>query len=202
MLTLAQAQQALQQRANNTVITPVQVEQLLQNVRGTTLASIVQVTKVATAAANKARNVQKVTEASIQLFNNIADFKNVYTAAVKRSANAIADNSAANVANFEQQDNYFQHTATFSLVQHKKDASKYYLFAIYNRADSLLFIDGQPATKQAVAALLTPSAAKELLAGTNIVHNKANDVLHTVQVRTIALDSIVELNAMKQSLTV
>jgi len=202
MLNLQAAQTALQQRANNNSITPQQVEQLLQNVHGVTLASILQVTKVATAAAHKATNVQKVTKASIQLFNNVQDFKNVYAAAVKRTAGSIADNNAANVNAFVQQDNYFQHTATFSLVQHKTDASKYYLYAIYNTADSLYFIDGVNATKQQVAALLTPSAARDLLAGSNVVHNKTNDVLHTVQVRTIALDSIVELNAVKQSLTV
>jgi hypothetical protein len=202
MLTLAAAQQALQQRANNNTITAQQVEQLLQNVRGTTLASIVQVTKVATAAVNKARTVQKVTRASIQLFNNVNDFKNVYTAAVKRTAGSIADNDTAKVNNFEQQDNYFTHTSTFSLVQHKTDASKYYLFAIYNTAESMLFIDGQQATTQEVAQLLTPSAAKTLLQPSNIVHNVTNDIMHTVQVRTIGLDSIVQLNAQKQQLTV
>jgi len=202
MLTLATAQQALQQRANNNTITAQQVAQLLQNVRGITLASVLQVTQVKTAAAHKAVNVQKVTQASIQLFNNVNDFKNVYAAAVKRTAAQIADNAAQNVAGFEQQDNYFAHTSTFSLVQHKTDATKFYLFAIYNTANSLLFIDNTLATKQQVAALLTASAAKDLLAGTNVVHNKTHDVLHTVQVRTIALDSIVQLNAQKQSLTV
>jgi hypothetical protein len=202
MLNLQAAQAALVAQANNNFITAQDVEALLQNVRGTTLASITQVTKVATAAVNKARTVQKVTQASIQLFNNVNDFKNVYTAAVKRSANAIADNNAANVNDFEQQDNYFTHTNTFSLVQHKTDPSKFYLFAIYNTAESMLFIDGVQATKQEVAQLLTPSAAKTLMQPSNIVHNVTNDVFHTVQVRTIGLNSIVQLNAMKQQLAV
>lgn len=202
MLTLQQAQTALQQRANSTSITPQQVEQLLQNVRGTTLASIVQVTKVATAAANKDRNVQKVTKASIQLFNNVNDYANVYAAAVKRSAGAIVDNDPAAVQGFVPKESAYAHTATFSLLQLKTNATKYYLYAIYNNASSLYFIDGQPATKQQVAALLTPSAAKDLLAGTNVVHNATHDIMHTVQVRTISLDSIVQLNAQKQSLVV
>jgi hypothetical protein len=202
MLTLQQAQAALVQRANNNAITPQQVEALLQSVKGTTLASIVQVTKVATAAAHKTTSVQKVTKASIQLFNNVKDFANVYTAAVKRSAGSIADNSAANVADFKQQDSAYAHTNTFSLVQLKTNPSKHYLYAIYNTADSLYFINNALATKQQVAALLTPSAAKDLLAGSAIVHNKANDVLHDVQVRTVSLDSIVQLNAVKQSLVV
>jgi hypothetical protein len=202
MLTLQQAQAAITQRNSSNSITPQDVVNLLQNVKGTTLASIVQVTQVKTAAAHKAENVQKVTAASVQLFNNVKDFANVYSAAVKRSAGQFADNDPANVKDFEQQDSYFAHTTTFSLVQHKTDASKFYLYAIYNNADSMYFINNTLATKQEVAALLTPAAAKDLLAGSNVVHNKANDVLHTVQVRTISLDSIVQLNAMKQQLTV
>lgn len=202
MLTLQQAQAALTQQANSTFITPQQVQNVLANVRGVTLANIVTVTKVATAAAHKAHNVQKVTQASVQLFNNLQDFKNAYTAAVKRSAAQIDANDTNKVLNFEQQDNYFAHTSTFSLVQHKTDSTKFYLFAIYNNANSMLFIDNNLATKQQVAALLTPSAAAKMLEESNVVHNKANDILHTVQVRTIALSSIVQLNAMKQSLTV
>lgn len=202
MLTLAQAQQALQQRSNNNFVTAQDVEQMLQNVKGTTFASIVQVTQVKTAAAHKDRNVQKVTQASVQLFNNVQDYKNVYAAAVMRSAAQIADNSAADVQAFKQQDSYFAHTNTFSLVQHKTDATKYYLYAIYNNANSLYFIDGQQATKAEVAALLTASAAKDLLNSSNVVHNVANDIMHTVQVRTIALSSIVELKAMRQTVAV
>jgi len=203
MLDTQTAKAALTDRANSNTITPAQVEAMLQNVKGTTLASIVQVTDVASvAAAHKANKVQKVTKASIQLFNNVADYNNVYAAAVKRTASQIADNSAAAVAGFEQQDNYFAHTATFSLVQNKKDASKHYLFAIYNNADSLYFINNTLATKQEVAALLQPAAARKLLEDTSIVHNKTHDIMHTVQVRTIALDSIVQLKAMKQVLAV
>ena len=203
MLTAQQAQTALALRANNNTITTQQVTQQLASVRGVTFASILQVTDVAgVAAAHKHNNVQKVTQASIQLFNNVADFNNVYTAAVKRSAASIADNSAQAVEGFKQQDNYFTHTATFSLVQHKTQPQKHYLFAIYNNADSLYFINNVLSTKQQVATLLQPAAATKLLGDNSIVHNVANNIMHTVQVRTIALDSIVQLKAQKQTLAV
>lgn len=203
MLDTQTAKAALTDRANSRTITPAQVEALLQSVKGTTLASIIQVTDVASiAAAHKANKVQKVTQAGIQLFNNVADYNNVYAQAVKRSAAKIADNDQAAVAGYTAQDNYFAHTSTFSLVQHKTDASKFYLFAIYNTADSLYFINNTLATKQEVAALLQPAAAKKLLEDNSVVHNKTHDILHTVQVRTIALASIVSLKAMKQQLTV
>lgn len=201
MLTLQQAQAAITQRNSNVVITPQQVQQLLQNVRGVTFANIVQVTQVGTAAAHKAHNVQKVTQASVQLFNNVNDF-NVYANAVKRSASKIADNAAADVSNFTTQESYFAHTNCFSLVQHKKDNTKFYLYAIYNSAQSMLFIDNTLATKQQVAMLLQPAAAKKLLEENTVVQNVANNVLHTVQVRTVSLDSIVQITAQKQTLTV
>lgn len=201
MLTLATAQQHLQAHANANTITAQQVAQLLQNVRGVTFANIAYVSKVATAAAHKLQNVQKVTVANVQLFNNLQAFTDVYTNAVKRTATQFADNNAADVQGFEKQDNYFTHTPCYSVVEHKTNG-KEYLFAIYNSADSMLFINNVQATKQEVAALLTASAAKELLAGSNVVHNKANNVLHTVQVRTVALANIVSIAAAKQSLTV
>lgn len=199
MLTLQAAQQALVQRSNNNTITAQDVSAMLSNVRGVTFASVMYVADVATAAAHKHNVVQKVVHANVQLFNNVADYSNVYAAAVKRSAAKISDNAAGAVSGFEQQDSYFTHTACFSVVQHKTKP-KHYLYAIYNAADSLYFINAQPATKQQVAALLTPSAAKQLLAGTDVVHNKTHDVMHTVQVRTIALESIVQLTAQRQQL--
>ena len=201
MLTLTQAQNALAQHANSTHITAQQVAQLLQNVHGVTFANIAYVSKVATAAAHKLQNVQKVTVANVQLFNNLQAFTDVYTNAVKRTAAQIADNNAADVQGFEKQDNYFTHTPCYSVVQHKTTGTEY-LFAIYNSADSMLFINNVQATKQQVAALLTASAAKELLAGTNVVHNVANNISHTVQVRTVALANIVSIAAAKQVLTV
>ena len=201
MLTLATAQQHLQAHANSNTITAQQIQQLLQNVHGVTFANIAYVSNVKTAAAHKHNVVQKVTVANVQLFNNLQAFTDVYTNAVKRTAAHIADNNAADVQGFEKQDNYFTHTPCYSVVQHKTNG-KEYLFAIYNSADSMHFINAQPATKQQVAALLTASAAKELLAGSNVVHNKANNVMHTVQVRTIALANIVSVTAAKQSLTV
>ena len=204
MLDTQTAKAALTDKANTNVITAQQVEAILQNVKGTTLASILQVTDVGNiAAANKGNIVHKVTKASIQLFNNVADYNNVYAAAVKRTAAAIADNDAQAVAGYTVADTAsFTHTNTFSLVQNKKDPSKFYLFAIYSTADSLYFINSTLATKEQVAALMQPAAAKKLLEDTSVVHNKTHDIMHTVQVRTIALDSIVQLKAMKQVLAV
>ena len=200
MLNTQTAQQALQAHANNNTITQQQVAALLANV-STTFAQIVYVTKVATAAAHKNVNIVKVVSANVQLFANINAATSVFANAVKRSA-AKLDNNADAVANFTAQSNYFTHTNVYSLVQHKQ-TNAMYLYAIYNNASSLYFIDGALATKQQVAQYLTASAAKQLLAeGPAVTHNVTHNVTHAVKVRTVALANLVSITANKQQVSV
>ena len=183
------ALQAIQLQQSGIAITPADVSAMLANVRGTTFATITQVTKVATAAAHKAVTINKVTEASVQLFNNINEFTSVYANAVKRDAG---------VTEFTVQDNYFEHTDCYSVVKHKtKDA--YYLYAIYNTAKSVYIKDGQELSKAEVAEYLTPSAARALLDPQPTL-NVLNNVEHSVAVRTVALANIVSIVAQKQLL--
>lgn len=198
-MELALALQAIELQRNGTAITPADVSNMLATVRGTTFATITQVTRVTTAAAHKAVTINKVTEASVQLFNNISEFTSVYANAVKRSANKIAENDPALVQGFTAQSNYFEHTDCYSVVKHKtKDA--YYLYAIYNSAKSVYVKDGVELTKAEVAEYLTPSAARELLTPYDHNLNVTHDVLHDVQVRVVALGNIVSIVANKQLL--
>ena len=160
-----------------------------------------QAAQVQTAAAHKANNVQKVTVANVQLFANINAFTSVYANAVKRSAAQIASNDAASVAAFTAQQNYFAHTQCYSIVAHKQTQAQY-LYAIYNNASSVYFINNAVATKQQVAALLTASASAKLLQASNTTHNATHNVTHNVNVRTIALHNIVSIHANKQVLAV
>ena len=203
MLNAQVALAALAQHANaSNKITAQQILALLTN-NGVTFASILYVTPVPTAAAHAAQNIQKVVQANVQLFANIKDF-NVYANAVKRSAANVEGNDADNVQNFVAQSNYFEHAhpQCFSLVQHKHSKDKLYLYAIFNNADSVHFINNKVATKQQVAQYLTPSSARKLLGNNTVVVNVANAVAHTVKVRTIALESIAQLTTNKQTLAV
>lgn len=195
MLNLLTAQQALNA---STSITAQQVQAILAN-KSVTFANIVYVTNVATASAHKNVVIKKVTSANVQLFSNIKAATQVFANAVKRSAASIASNSTDAVANFTQQSNYYTHTNCYSLVQHNTTA-QLYLYAIYNSANSLYFINNTLATKQQVAQYLTASASAKLLSNNNTVHNVANNVTHNVQVRTIALNNIVSITANKQTL--
>lgn len=192
MLQLVTQQQTQQQIAQ-------QINALLANVT-TTFAQILYTTTVATAAKHKHINITKATTANVQLFSNIKAFTSVYQNAVKRTAAQIAENTKQAIEDYAAQTNYFEHTACYSIVKHKLH-DKLYLYAIFNNARSTYFIDGQLATKHQVATYLTPAAAAKLLGDNTVVYNKTHDILHTVQVRTIALDNIHSITACKQTVT-
>jgi hypothetical protein len=196
MLNNTQAQQALQLHANNNTITAQQVQALLAN-KSVQFAQIVYVSKVQTSAKNKDVNIVKVVSANVQLFANITNF-NLYAEQVQRSANKLNNTTDTE---FVAQSNYFTHTPCYSIVQHKT-SNALYLYAIYNNASSLYFINGVVATKQQVAQYLTASASAKLLENSNTVHNVSNNVTHTVKVRTVALNNIVSISANKQQITV
>jgi hypothetical protein len=198
-LTAQTAQTALAQHANANSITAQQVQTLLAN-KSVQFANIVYCTKVATSAKHKSVNIVKVVSANVQLFANITA-QNLYVQQVQRSANNISTNNSANVQNFVAQSNYFTHTNCYSLVTHKT-SNAFYLYAIYNSANSVYFINNVVATKQQVAQYLTASAAAQLLQKDNTVHNVTNNVTHSVKVRTIALQNIVSITANKQQLVV
>ena len=193
------ALQAIQLHNSANVITPANVSALLATVRGTTLANIVQVTDVKLAAAHQLVSIKKVTEANVQLFNNLNEFTSVYANAVKRSASKLADNDAAAVEAFTAQSNYFEHTDCYSVVKHKTKEA-YYLYAIYNNAKSVYVCNGKQMTTAEVAEYMTPSAAKDLLNPYDATLNVTHDVLHNVTVRTVALCNIVSIAAAKQLL--
>ena len=198
MLTLQNALNALNAHSNSNTLTATAIANVL-NAKASTFANIVYVTQVATSAKHKTVNIQKVTQANVQLFST----SYAYAQAVQNSASKIAQNDVANVQQFTAQSNYFTHTSNcYSIVQHNSN-SNLYLYAVYNNASSLYFINNTVATKQQVAQYLTASNAQKLLqASNNVVHNATHNVLHTVNVRTIALANIVSIVANKQQISV
>jgi hypothetical protein len=172
-------------------ITTQQVQQLLNNVRGTTFANITTNTQVKTAAAHKLLDIRKITTASVQLFNNIVNF-DIYANAVKRSAN---------VTEFVTSDTYYEHTQCYSIVQHKT-TGEHYLYAVYNNAKSVYMLNNVQLSKQEVAQYLTASAAAQLLSDSTSTYNATNNVTHNVIVRIIKLANITSITAMQQTITV
>ena len=200
-ITHAQAAAAIAAHANNNTLTVQQLQNLLANV-SVTFAQITYVTQVQLAAAHKAQNIQKVTTANVMLCSNIKAHTQVYKRKVQRSAAKYAQNTAAAIAAFTAQQNYFTHTNTHSIVQHTQHANKFYLYCFYNSASSVYMHNNAIVTKQHVAAYCTKSAAAALLQKDNTVTNVTHNIVHSVQVRTIALQNIVSIKARKQLLTV
>lgn len=203
MLTQAQALAAFALQKNNTVITPEGVKDLLVNTKGTTFAEIATVTPVKFAAAPTKDGVKavRVTVANVQLFNGLKDY-NVYANAVKRSAEKLGWTNPFNIKDFEAQDNWFAHTDCFSIVQNRKDPEKFYLYAIYNKAESAYVMNNTVVSKEIIAQYLTPAAARELMSPPTHNVNVTHDVTHNVIVRVISLDNVVGIKAMGYELTV
>lgn len=184
----AQIISALALNAKKASVTSAQISALLADVKGVTFAQITSVTDVKTSAKFKDVSIKKVTNANVQLFNNLKDF-DVYAKAVKRNAN---------VEEFTTSDTWFEHTNCFSIVKHKTKGDEY-LYAIYNNAKSAYIVDGVVVDKQQIAQYLTASEAQKLFAVST--YNKANDVEHSVTVRVLKLESIVSINAMGDSVS-
>ena len=166
---------------------------------GTNMCTIKTCTPVALAAANKHNTVIKESVINVQLFNNINDF-NVYANAVKRNAANNAANNINDVDNFTAQSNYFTHTNCFSIVKHKSNDTLYLYYIANSCSSSTYYINGNVANKNDVAALCTKSVANKMLNNNNETYNKANNVTHSVVVRTVKLTNVVSITANKQTI--
>lgn len=173
-----------------------QVIAALLSGKSSTFAQIEYVTEIKPAAAHKSVKIQKLTTANVQLFSDIKAATDVFLNAVKRTAQKISGNNLDNLETFEKSNTYFEHTDCYSIVKHK-ESEKLYLWAIFNNAISHFLVNGKPATREQVAEFLTPSAKKALLNNDKIVLNAKNDIMHTVQVRTISLENVKAINAAK-----
>ena len=196
MLTLSYAQAAIAAQRNNKV-TAQRITALLQNYNNTaTIANITQVTLVQTSAANKNVVIHKVTRASVLLFANALN----YVACVQRSASKLAQNDATAIAAFTASAASFTHNANcYSIVQNNNSAQQY-LYAHYNNAQSVYVLNNTIITAAQAASYCTASVAKAMLQTSNVVQNVSNNIAHTLQVRTVKLQNVVRIAALKQVL--
>jgi len=195
--TTQQAQAALAAQQSNAQITAQQVQQLLNNA-SVTFANVTFVTQQQNAAAHKHVVINKVTSANVILCSNIAAHTSVYANKVRKSAAQFANNNANAVAAFTASAASYTHTDCYSIVQNNKVATKLYLYAIFNNAQSILLHNNVQVSKQFAQQFLTASALAAQCA--SVTHNKTHNIVHNVVVRTIALSNIVSICARKQIL--
>lgn len=165
--------------------------------KGTTFAGIDYVTEVKTAAKHKDIKILKSVTANVQLFRTISEYAEVYKTAVIKSANRI---EGQEILDFTPSDTWFSHDDDCFSIVHHKQTGKPYLYAIFNGAKSEFTIDGAPASREMVAEYLTPSEAKRLLDDNPVIHNVKNDIMHTVQCRTIGIENLRAIRACKSEL--
>jgi len=196
--TVQAAQAALAAQQSNAQITAQQIADLLQRA-SVTFANVTFVTQQQNAAQHKHVIINKVTNANVILCSNIAAHTSVYANKVRKSAAQYASNNASAVAAFTAANASFTHTNCYSIVQNNKIATKLYLYAIFNNAQSILLHNNVQVTKQFAQQFVTASALAAQTA--SVTHNKTHNIVHNVQVRTIALSNIVQIKARKQILT-
>ena len=196
MLTLQYAQAAIAAHSNNKV-TAQRVTNLLQNYNNTsTIANVTTVTLVQTSAANKHVKIYKVTRASVLLFANALN----YAAAILRSAAKQSNNNAAAATNFVVSAASFTHNANcYSLVTNNNSAQQY-MYMHYNNAQSVYVLNNTIISAATAASFCTASVAATMLNTSRTTHNKLNNVTHSIVVRTVKLQNIVRLAALKQVL--
>lgn len=196
MLTLNYALAAIAAQKQNKV-TAARIVALLQQYKNTaTIANVTQVTQVNVSAANKHVVIHKVTRASVLLFANALN----YVACVQRSAAQQANNDLANIANFTASAASFTHDANcYSLVTNNNSAQQY-LYLHYNSAQSVYVLNNSIITAQQAASYCSASVAKTMLNSSSTTHNVSNNVTHSITVRTVKLQNIVRLAALKQVL--
>lgn len=173
---------------NDRMISAADVQAMLGDRPGTTIANIGYVTDVQLAAKHRdaGHTVQKVTYANVMLAGDQTS-ADIYLNRVLRTMDG---------DEFVKSDTYFEHTDVYSIVRHISRGSLY-LFAMYmpnSNSKTAFILDGEIATREEVAELLTPSAAKRLLDTESTVYNKRNDVTHAAIVRTISLQNLVSIS--------
>ena len=200
MLTLAYAQAAIAAHANNK-INAQRIINLLQQYNNTaTIANVTQVTQVQVSAANKHIVIHKITRASVLLFANALN----YVACIQRSAAQHAQNDVANIQQFTAQAKYAHNAQCYSIVTMLAQANvanaQQYLYLHYNNANSVYVLNNTLVSAATAASFCTASVSNAMLNTSSTTHNVSNNVTHSITVRTVKLQNIVRLAALKQVL--
>jgi hypothetical protein len=177
----------------NSNINVANIVKALNGVEATTFATLTQASPVTLSAANKGKRIYKVTKQNVTLCNSDAG---LYTNKVRREADA--DFTAL-------PSHYAMVNDSYSVCSLISNPAKHYLRAIVNNCISSVYYDADAdviRSKEEVAKLCTPAAAKKMLDTSSETYVAHADVTHSVIIRTFALENIYSININKQSLTV
>jgi cobalamin biosynthesis Mg chelatase CobN len=162
------------------------------------LVKLTQVTNVDLAAKNKNRNIVKVAHTVAIIPHN----ETVYTSSIKHTAAQDASNSAEAIEAYVPRESKYTHSAeAYAAMTLKTDPSKEYLYTIQDKCTKSIIMDadtGKQMTREEVAELCTPSAAKKIMGDFSTEKtNKKYGISHDVMVRTISINNIVRMEEVK-----
>lgn len=161
------------------------VRDIMQGRTNDVTVAVHQCTPVATAAAHKHVCIEKHSFVKATLSNN----PSAYTVAVRNDSGN--EQFVARAATFTRD------AECPALVTSAKGNVQLCYIAQGSLGPSYYTIDGRVASKQEVAELLTPSAAKALLNPLAAVHNKEQDTTHNVHIRTVNIANIVSIEVLE-----
>jgi hypothetical protein len=186
--------------AQNAAQSKISAAQIVDALRpGVNFAALDYCVELNTSAANRAVKLRKAVRSNVQIFASIKDY-DLYRKQVLRSANKLSDSE---ITEYVVSDTYFEHTQEcFSIVQHKKDSAKQYLYVVVNSAESQCFVNDVAASKEDTASYMTKSDAAKLLNTSSTVYSVKNDVTHDVTLRTIMLSNLVRIAVNKQVIAI
>ena len=155
----------------------------------TALVKLTQVTDVKLVAANKSRNIQKVSNTVCILPVDSA----VYTDAIKHTA--VGTKEA--IEGYVPRESKYNHLpAAYAALSLKSDNQKHYISTIQDKCTRSTFIDADTndtLTREQVADLCTTSVANKLLGLVDEKINKTHNIKHDVVVRIIKLENVVDM---------
>ena len=170
---------------------------LLANTRGATIGNVEILTPVELSAGNRKANIaMKRSTGSIMLFNNLRDNTDPYVNRVLRTIK-----TDEFTGEWVKGKTFWHHTdECYSLAKHNtKD--DYYPALHWNDCSSVEFtLNGKLSNREAIAVLMTPSGARDLLDTSGTVFNVTNQVEHDDFVRIVKLDNVINLTANKQTI--
>ncbi len=181
----------------NSVVVADIIRSILSAHRGATFAFLGTRTPKPLAAANKHHLAEVEAYQNVVLYGTVVDAE-IYKKRILKAVNAVPGQES--VTDFQVSETWYSHGAPYSLVAHKKTGEQYLYYSPIGHPRSKCFLDGNEVTRQKLASLMTPSAAKEFISPPKMVENKTNGVSYernSVMIRVIKLENIKQIRAKK-----
>lgn len=155
-------------------------------------ATVEYITKLKTAAAHKHLPLFKHSVIQVQLFGT----ETAYETAVKNSAEKLSGEKPE----FKKSTNHFTHDPECYSIVTGANGNEMLYCRVIRPLKSEFFLGKDLISMENAALYMTPSEAKKMLTAGEPTHNKTNDVVHSVVIRTISISNLKRVAGKGQEL--